>query len=63
MHARTDSWYTGANIPGKPRALLMYVGGFQRYSDLCTRAAEEGYTGFEMKQRALTLGPNHQTPQ
>lgn len=50
MHSRTDSWYTGANIPGKPRALLMYVGGFQRYSDWCTRAADEGYTGFEKKQ-------------
>lgn len=51
MHSRTDSWYTGANIPGKPRTLLMYVGGFQRYSDWCTRAAAEGYTGFEKKQR------------
>lgn len=51
MHSRTDSWYTGANIPGKPRTLLMYVGGFQRYSNWCTRAAAEGYTSFEKKQR------------
>ena len=51
MHSRTDSWYTGANIPGKPRTLLMYVGGFPRYSDRCTRAADEGYTEFEKKQR------------
>ena len=51
MHARTDSWYTGANIPGKPRALLMYVGGFQRYSEWCTRVADDGYAGFEKKQR------------
>ena len=52
MHAKTDSWYTGANIPGKPRALLMYVGGFERYSDWCTRAADHGYAEFEKKQRA-----------
>lgn len=51
MHARTDSWYTGANIPGKPRALLMYVGGFQRYTNWCNHAAEQGYAGFEKTQR------------
>ena len=51
MHAKTDSWYTGANIPGKPRALLMYVGGFERYANLCTRATGQGYTQFEKKQR------------
>ncbi|WP_055628901.1 flavin-containing monooxygenase [Streptomyces hirsutus] len=51
MHARTDSWYVGANIPGKPRVLLMYVGGFQRYSDRCTRAADEGYVGYVAQKR------------
>lgn len=51
MHSTTDSWYTGANIPGKPRVLLMYVGGFERYSNWCTRATEQGYAEFEKKQR------------
>lgn len=51
MHARTESWYTGANIPGKPRVLLMYVGGFPKYSQQCTRAENSGYAGFEKKQR------------
>jgi len=51
MHAKTDSWYTGANIPGKPRALLMYVGGFERYANGCTRAADQGYAEFEKRQQ------------
>lgn len=51
MHAKTDSWYTGANIPGKPRALLMYVGGFERYAEWCTRATGQGYAQFEKKQQ------------
>ncbi|MGN0100912.1 MAG: flavin-containing monooxygenase [Dietzia sp.] len=55
MHANTDSWYTGANIPGKPRTLLMYVGGFKRYSDLAAEVAEGGFAGFEKKER-LTMG-------
>lgn len=55
MHANTDSWYTGANIPGKPRTLLMYVGGFKRYSDLAAEVAEGGFAGFEKKER-LAMG-------
>ncbi|QMU21018.1 flavin-containing monooxygenase [Gordonia rubripertincta] len=51
MHAKTDSWYTGANIPGKPRALLMYVGGFQRYAESCTRAVDQGFAGFEKRHK------------
>ncbi|MFC9790111.1 flavin-containing monooxygenase [Rhodococcus sp. NPDC127528] len=55
MHSKTDSWYTGANIPGKPRVLLMYVGGFERYSNWCTRATEQGYAEFDKKQRVVSL--------
>lgn len=54
LHAQTDSWYTGANIPGKPRALLMYVGGFERYASCCARAADEEYAQFEKKQRVAS---------
>lgn len=54
MHAKTDSWYTGANVPGKPRVLLMYVGGFERYSSWCEQAASGGFPRFEKKQRAAS---------
>jgi cyclohexanone monooxygenase len=36
----------GANIPGKPRVSLMYIGGFQNYSRQCDVAAVNGYEGF-----------------
>jgi cyclohexanone monooxygenase len=45
-----DSWYVGANIPGKPRAFTPYVGGVASYRERCDAVAAAGYEGF-------TLGP------
>ena len=44
--ASCNSWYLGANIPGKPRVFLPYVGGFNRYTRECDEAAAAGYPGF-----------------
>jgi cation diffusion facilitator CzcD-associated flavoprotein CzcO len=41
----TDSWYMGANIPGKPREQLNFPGGFPRYEKEC-RDALDGFKGF-----------------
>ena len=41
-----NSWYVGANIPGKPRVFLPYVGGFPRYEARCSEVAANGYAGF-----------------
>jgi cation diffusion facilitator CzcD-associated flavoprotein CzcO len=41
-----DSWYVGANIPGKPRVLLPYVGGLAKYGEECRQVADAGYRGF-----------------
>ena len=41
-----NSWYMGANIPGKPRVFLPYVGGFARYAQLCEQVVADGYRGF-----------------
>ncbi len=41
-----NSWYMGANIPGKPRVFLPYVGGFGNYSAICDAVATQGYKGF-----------------
>jgi cyclohexanone monooxygenase len=46
LFALANSWYMGANIPGKPRVFLPYVGGFQNYSRICDEVAAEGYRGF-----------------
>jgi cyclohexanone monooxygenase len=44
------SWYMGANVPGKPRVFMPYVGGVGRYREECTAIANNGYTGFDIKK-------------
>jgi cyclohexanone monooxygenase len=45
---QADSWYMGANIPGKPRQLLHYL-GVQEYLTFCRESAENGYSGFGLR--------------
>ncbi len=46
LFARADSWYMGANVPGKPRVLLPYVGGVDVYRKACDEVAARDYVGF-----------------
>jgi cation diffusion facilitator CzcD-associated flavoprotein CzcO len=48
LFPRADSWYMGANIPGKPREMLNWPGGLQLYVAACRSAAEAGYSGFTL---------------
>ncbi|HEX6478431.1 MAG TPA: NAD(P)/FAD-dependent oxidoreductase [Ktedonobacteraceae bacterium] len=43
-----NSWYLGANIPGKPRIFMPYVGGVGNYRNMCQQIAEKGYEGFTL---------------
>ena len=43
-----NSWYVGANIPGKPRVFMPYVGGLDVYRQKCAEIAAEGYRGFAL---------------
>jgi acetone monooxygenase len=43
---RTNSWYTGANIEGKPRRLLSYIGGVGNYRKVCDEVKAKHYEGF-----------------
>jgi cyclohexanone monooxygenase len=45
-----NSWYMSANIPGKPRAFLPYLGpqGVGGYTKQCAEIAAAGYTGFQL---------------
>jgi len=43
---RADSWYLGANIPGKKRVFMPYVGGLANYRAKCEEIAASGYEGF-----------------
>ncbi|MDX6572180.1 MAG: hypothetical protein QOC86_1336, partial [Gaiellales bacterium] len=48
LYPRAKSWYMGANIPGKPRVLMPYVGGVGAYRARCEAVAERGYDGFSL---------------
>ncbi|HWX79791.1 MAG TPA: NAD(P)/FAD-dependent oxidoreductase, partial [Steroidobacteraceae bacterium] len=41
-----NSWYMGANIPGKPRVFMPYIGGVGPYRQKCDEVAAKGYEGF-----------------
>ena len=45
---KTDSWFVGANIPGKKRNFLMYAGGSPTYGAKCEKIVENGYEGFKL---------------
>ncbi len=46
LYPRANSWYLGANIPGKPRVFMPYVGGVGNYRKKCEEIAAKGYEGF-----------------
>ncbi|MDQ2803760.1 MAG: cyclohexanone monooxygenase, partial [Pseudomonadota bacterium] len=48
LFPQADSWYMGANIPGKPRLFTPYAGGVGEYRKLCSGIAAKGYEGFVM---------------
>ncbi|KAK4888689.1 hypothetical protein LTR49_028831 [Elasticomyces elasticus] len=43
------SWYTGANIPGKPREALNYAGGLPKYCEIIERVLVEDMEGFTVE--------------
>jgi cyclohexanone monooxygenase len=46
LYPLANSWYMGANIPGKPRIFMPYVGGVAAYKKKCDEVAAKGYEGF-----------------
>jgi len=44
--AKADSWYVGANVPGKPRVILAYTGGGPAYRATCNDVKSNGFSGF-----------------
>jgi cyclohexanone monooxygenase len=46
LYPRADSWYMGANVPGKPRVFMPYVGGVGLYRQKADEVAALGYEGF-----------------
>jgi cyclohexanone monooxygenase len=46
LHVKANSWYLGANIPGKPRVFMPYIGGVGTYRKKCEEIVAKGYQGF-----------------
>jgi acetone monooxygenase len=51
---KTNSWYMGSNVKGKPRRLLSYIGGVGAYRQKCDAVAASGYAGFAMRGAGLS---------
>jgi cation diffusion facilitator CzcD-associated flavoprotein CzcO len=45
---RANSWYLGANVAGKPRVFMPFVGGFGVYGQIIADIAASGYKGFDL---------------
>ena len=46
LRSTCSSWYVGANVPGRPRVFMPYIGGFPVYVQKCNEVMNKGYKGF-----------------
>lgn len=53
LYPLANSWYMGANIPGKPRVFMPYVAGLDKYRDICDDIAAQQYKGFVLKKQPV----------
>ncbi|MCZ6502395.1 MAG: NAD(P)/FAD-dependent oxidoreductase [Gammaproteobacteria bacterium] len=44
-----NSWYLGANVPGKPRVFMPFIGGLPTYAEICDDVAQDNYRGFTVE--------------
>jgi cyclohexanone monooxygenase len=56
LFPKANSWYLGANIPGKQRVFMPYVGGFAPYSQRCNEISDGGYEGFRFSPATSPSG-------
>jgi cyclohexanone monooxygenase len=54
LYPKANSWYLGANIPGKARVFMPYVGGMPAYKAKCDEVVANGYEGFTLGTAAVT---------
>jgi acetyl esterase/lipase len=52
LHRLANTWYTGANVPGKAQGVMPYTGGLGPYRSICNEVASGGMLGFRL------TGPN-----
>ncbi len=54
--SKANTWYTGTNVDGKPRGLIMYTGGFLRYNEACNAVAQAGYPTLRFARELASAG-------
>lgn len=55
LFPRANSWYMGANIPGKPRLFMPYIAGVGAYRQICEKIVADAYRGFTFKPKKSLL--------
>ena len=50
LFPQANSWYMGANIPGKPRLFMPYIGGVGAYRQICEEIVANNYRGFKFEK-------------
>ncbi|MBR0992829.1 alpha/beta hydrolase fold domain-containing protein [Bradyrhizobium japonicum] len=48
LHRLANTWYTGANVPGKVQGLMPYTGGVGPYRSICDEVVNRGMLGFKL---------------
>jgi cyclohexanone monooxygenase len=56
LYSRGNSWWKGANVPGKPVKFMPYAGGVGHYREICEEVARDGYRGFILRESSV---PEH----
>jgi cyclohexanone monooxygenase len=54
LYPKANSWYMGANVPGKVRVFTPYIGGVGPYREKCSEVAAAGYEGFALSSSMAT---------
>jgi acetyl esterase/lipase len=48
LHRLANTWYTGANVPGKAQGVMPYTGGVGPYREICDEVTRRGMLGFRL---------------
>jgi cation diffusion facilitator CzcD-associated flavoprotein CzcO len=56
LFPHANSWWMGANVPGKPRVFMPYIGGLPRYTEAIESVADDNYRGFTLTPAGVTTG-------
>ena len=57
LRSTCSSWYVGANVPGRPRVFMPYIGGFPVYVDKCNDVMTNGFEGFVLDGEKSKAAP------